>query len=130
MTGALPHHDDAMRQLIIDARDFRLPMPVHAWYGVHAVVRAAGETECDLVVEGRAYPHPSLVNLFLRRELPADIRQYLGAWHEVGHLQTLPIVVGLTLGLSAAMVGSSVTCTPGRCGASRCSGWAVRWRLP
>jgi hypothetical protein len=33
--------------------------------------------------------------------------RYLGAWHEVGHLQTLPVVAGLTLGLSAAMMGSS-----------------------
>ena len=74
-----------------------LPLRVRSWYGVHAQVRAASGTECDLVVEGKEFPHPSVVNLFIRRGLAPDGRLRLGAWHEVGHLQTLPFAAFFAL---------------------------------
>ena len=84
--------------------EFALPLRVHAWYGVNAVVRGAGSMECDLVVEGKEFPHPSLVNLFIRRGLSSDARLRLGVWHEVGHLQTLPFAALFALILLAAIV--------------------------
>lgn len=84
--------------------EFALPLRVHAWYGVNAVVRGAGSMECDLIVEGKEFPHPSLVNLFIRRGLSPEARVHLGAWHEVGHLQTLPFAAFFALTLLAAIV--------------------------
>ena len=84
--------------------EFTLPLRVHSWYGVNAVVRGAGSMECDLVVEGREFPHPSLVNLFIRRGLTPAARLRLGAWHEFGHLQALPFVALFALTLLAAIV--------------------------
>ncbi len=87
-----------------DSAGFHLPMRIHSWYGVNAVVRGAGGMECDLVVEGKAFPHPSLVNAFIRRALPRDERFYLGVWHEVGHLQALPFVIPFALTLIAVIL--------------------------
>ena len=84
--------------------EFTLPLRVHSWYGVNAVVRGAGSMECDLVVEGREFPHPSLVNLFIRRGLTPAARLRLGAWHEFGHLQTLPFAALFALTLLTAIV--------------------------
>lgn len=89
---------------IEEVKEFTLPLPVHSWFGVNAVVRGAGSTECDLVVEGREFLHPSLVNLFIRRGLTADARLLLGAWHEFGHLQALPFAALFALTLLAAIV--------------------------
>ena len=81
-----------------------LPEQVHSWYGLNGEVRADGGDTCDVAVEGRKLPHPSLVNLFLRQALPEDTRLQLGAWHEAGHLETLPLagLVGLALAASSA----------------------------
>jgi ubiquinone/menaquinone biosynthesis C-methylase UbiE len=81
-----------------------LPMPVHTWFGVNAVVQRAGGQDCDILVEGKAIPHPSLVNRFLRYDLPEAERLRLGAWHEAGHLQTLPFVALYGLALIARLV--------------------------
>jgi len=89
---------------IEDVQEFTLPLRVHSWFGVNAVVRAAGSMECDLVVEGKAFPHPSLVNLFIRRGLNDDARLRLGAWHEFGHLQALPFAALFALTMVAAIV--------------------------
>lgn len=83
---------------------FTLLLRVHSWYGVNAVVRDAGSMECDLVVEGKEFPHPSLVNLFIRRGLNDDARLRLSAWHEFGHLQALPFAALFALTLLAAIV--------------------------
>lgn len=85
-------------------KEFRLPLRVHSWYGVNAIVRGAGSLECDLVVEGKEFPHPSLVNLFIRRGLTPEARLRLGAWHEFGHLQALPFVALYALTLFAASI--------------------------
>ncbi len=87
-----------------DSAIFRLPLRVHSWYGVNAIVRAAGSMECDIVVEGREFPHPSLVNMFIRRGLPPEARLRLGARHEAGHLQTLPLAALFALMLLAPIV--------------------------
>ena len=89
--------------------EFTLPLRVHSWYGVNAVVRGAGSMECDLVVEGKEFPHPSLVNLFIRRGLSDDARLRLGAWHEFGHLQALPFAALFALTLLA-----TIACNPRR----------------
>jgi ubiquinone/menaquinone biosynthesis C-methylase UbiE len=83
---------------------FRLPMAVHTWYGFNGEVRAAGAGACDTAVEGRALPHPSLVNLYLRRGLSPIARTHLGAWHEAGHLQTLPLAGLYVLALTASIL--------------------------
>jgi hypothetical protein len=41
---------------------------------------------------GVALPHPSLVNVVIRRGLPVGDRLRLSYWHELGHLQALPLV--------------------------------------
>lgn len=79
----------------------QLPQRVHTWYGVNAEVRAAGD-DCDIMVEGVAFPHPSLVNRFLRRAMASQSRFSLGAQHEAGHVQTLPFVVLYAFFLLAA----------------------------
>lgn len=84
--------------------EFALPLHVPSWYGVNAVVRRAGSLECDIIVGGKEFPHPSLVNRFIRRGLPPDARLRLGAWHEFGHLQTLPFAALFALALLAAIV--------------------------
>jgi hypothetical protein len=83
---------------------FRLPMAVHTWYGLNGEVRAAGPGTCDIAVEGKALPHPSLVNLYLRRGLSPQDRVHLGAWHEAGHLQTLPLAFLYALALTASIL--------------------------
>lgn len=90
----------------LDEQDggFTLPLRVYSWYGVNGVVRAAGGMDCDIEVEGHAFPHPSLVNQFIRRGLPGDVRVLLGARHEVGHLQTLPLAGLFFLTLLAAIL--------------------------
>jgi ubiquinone/menaquinone biosynthesis C-methylase UbiE len=69
-----------------------LPQRVHTWFGVNAVVRQIGGQDCDILVEGKPFPHPSPVNQFLRHDLPQEERLRLGAEHEAGHLQTLTFV--------------------------------------
>jgi hypothetical protein len=83
---------------------FRLPMAVHTWYGLNGKVRAAGPGTCDIAVEGKALPHPSLVNLYLRRGLSSQDRVHLGVWHEAGHLQTLPLAFLYALALTASIL--------------------------
>ena len=62
------------------------------WYGAPARVRAASSSLCEAALWGVALPHPSLVNMLIRRGLPADDRLRLSYWHELGHLQALPLV--------------------------------------
>ena len=73
-----------------------LPMPVHTWFGVNAVVQRAGGQDCDILVEGRRFRHPSLVSRFLRHDLPRrsgcvlapgtkqDICRLCRSWHSTG----------------------------------------------
>lgn len=55
------------------------------------------------MVEGVAFPHPSLVNRFLRRGLSNETRLNLGAQHEAGHVQTLPFAVLFAFALLLAV---------------------------
>lgn len=89
---------------ILESPALTLPQQVHTWFGVNAVVRQAGGQDCDILVEGKPFPHPSLVNQFLRHDLPQEERLRLGAWHEAGHLQTLPFVALYALMLLAGLV--------------------------
>ncbi|MFQ5343885.1 MAG: hypothetical protein ACE5F6_20265, partial [Anaerolineae bacterium] len=38
-------------------------------------------------------PHPPLINLLIRRGLPRRAKRQLSYWHEVGHMQTLPVAI-------------------------------------
>jgi nucleoside-diphosphate-sugar epimerase len=69
-------------------------LSVPRWF---AKFGAAAGAECDIIVEGVAFPHPSLVNRFLRRGLRDDARLYLRAQHEAGQVQTLPFAALIVL---------------------------------
>lgn len=73
------------------------------WYGLPYRVRYGGW--CDLEVAGLPMPHPSLINVFIRRGLEESARARLTRLHEQGHLETLPLALayglfGLALGRS------------------------------
>jgi hypothetical protein len=71
----------------------RTPRRVRSWYGLPG----------EIVIEGRDWhlvkvgpvpmPHPPLINWFIRRGLPRQDRLRLSYWHELGHLQMLPVAL-------------------------------------
>jgi hypothetical protein len=75
------------------------PEEVRAWYGLPGEIVIEGD-HWHLVKLGPVpLPHPPLVNLLIRRGLPRRARLALSFWHELGHIQTLPLAVGHALWL-------------------------------
>jgi hypothetical protein len=66
---------------------------VRSWYGLRGEIDVEHQLYHLVKVGPIPLPHPPLVNLLLRRGLPRDLRLKLSFLHELGHLQTLPIVV-------------------------------------
>ncbi|HSD50415.1 MAG TPA: hypothetical protein VLG48_03325 [Candidatus Methylomirabilis sp.] len=95
---------------------------VRAWYGLPGEIIVDGH-HWHLIKVGRLpLPHPPLINRLIRRGLPQEDQLRLSYWHELGHLQTLPLAlahavwlwrggrrqprpwVGRVIGLAAALV--------------------------
>lgn len=70
-----------------------LPRWVRAWYGLPGEIVIEGDTWHLVKVGPLPLPHPPLVNRVIRRGLPAEARLRLSYWHELGHLQTLPVAL-------------------------------------
>ncbi len=60
------------------------------WYRLPTRIIVSDNGLCDIAPLGIPMPHPSLINLALRRGLPDEARLRLFFLHELGHLQTLP----------------------------------------
>jgi len=58
--------------------------------GVRVVISDDGL--CDVALPGVPLPHPSLINAMIRRGLPPQAKARLFFLHELGHLQTLPLL--------------------------------------
>lgn len=71
-----------------------LPRRVRAWYGLPGEIVIEGDHWHLVKVGPVPLPHPPLVNRFIRRGLPPEARLRLSYWHELGHLQTLPLALG------------------------------------
>ncbi len=69
------------------------PRLVRTWYGVTGEVVIEGELWHWVRLGRVPIPHPPLVNLLIRRGLPRDARRQLSYWHEIGHMQTLPLAL-------------------------------------
>lgn len=69
------------------------PRHVRSWYGLPGEIVVEHEHWHLVKVASLPLPHPPLINLFIRRGLPAEERRRLSYWHEFGHLQTLPIAL-------------------------------------
>lgn len=80
-----------------DLGSVELPRRTRTWYGVPAQVRADPGGLCGAGLWGVMLPHPSVVNWFIRHGLPAEARLRLSYWHELGHLQALPMVAIATI---------------------------------
>ena len=78
------------------------PLNVRAWYGLPAEI-AVGRVWHWVKAGGLPLPHLGLVDLHLRRGIPRQERERLTYWHELGHLETLPLALlhALTLWLTA-----------------------------
>jgi hypothetical protein len=63
------------------------------WYRLPARIVVSDDGLCDIAPLGISMPHPSLINLVLRRGVPDETRSRLFFLHEVGHLQTLPLLL-------------------------------------
>lgn len=66
---------------------------VRSWYGLPAEIAVENRLWHFVKVWGIPLPHPPVVNLILRRGLPEQDRLYLNYLHELGHLQTFPIML-------------------------------------
>jgi len=51
-------------------------------------------------------PHPPLINLLIRRGLPPEARLRLSYWHEMGHLQALPLALAQAVWMWRCQSGS------------------------
>jgi len=63
------------------------------WYRLPARIIVSDNGLCDIAPLGIPLPHPSLINLALRRGMPDEARLRLFFFHELGHLQTLPLLL-------------------------------------
>jgi hypothetical protein len=70
-----------------------LPRRVRAWYGLPGEIVIEGDSWHLVKVGPVPLPHPPLINWLIRRGLPQEARLRLSYWHELGHLQTLPIAL-------------------------------------
>ena len=68
------------------------PFMVRAWYGLPAEIRVG--RLWHWIRAGRLpLPHPGVVDLHLRQGIPRRERDRLTYWHELGHLETLPLAL-------------------------------------
>ena len=78
-----------------------LTRKLRAWYGLTLTLRFYGT---HWAAVGPVPPHPQLVNMILRMGLSKEDSVHLQILHELGHLQSLPlmILVGAVLFLTSA----------------------------
>jgi hypothetical protein len=74
-----------------------LPERTRTWYGAPARVRVGPGGLSDAALWDLALPHPSLVNMVIRHGLAQSDRFHLSYWHELGHLQAIPLVTAAAL---------------------------------
>lgn len=67
-----------------------LTRKMRAWYGLTLTLRLYGT---HWAAVGPLPPHPQLVNMLLRIGLSKEDSVHLQALHELGHLQSLPLMV-------------------------------------
>ncbi len=77
----------------------RMPRRVRAWYGLPGEIVIEGDYWHWVKAGPVPLPHPPLVNLFVRQGLPRDARFQLSYWHEMGHIQTLPLALAYVVWL-------------------------------
>ncbi len=70
-----------------------LPRRVRAWYGLPGEIVIQGDHWHLIKLGPVPLPHPPLINRLIRRGLPQEARLRLSYWHELGHLQTLPLAL-------------------------------------
>lgn len=68
------------------------PFRIHSWYGLPAEI-SVGRVWHWVKASGVTMLHPGLVDLHLRRGLPRQTGAQLNYWHELGHLETLPLAL-------------------------------------
>lgn len=73
------------------------PRRLRAWYGLPGEIVVEGKYWHLVKVGPIPLPHPPLVNRVIRRGLPRAARLQLSYWHELGHLQTLPLALAHAL---------------------------------
>ncbi len=61
------------------------------WYGLPVDITVASNNFHRVAMPGLALPHPGVVNIFSRWEMPMQERLELTYRHELGHLQMLPV---------------------------------------
>jgi hypothetical protein len=85
-----------------------LSFRVRSWYSLPAEI-AVGRVWHWVKAGPVPLPHPGLVDLHLRQGLPRQERKRLTYWHELGHLETLPLALlhGLALWLTGRRQGAS-----------------------
>lgn len=69
------------------------PRLVRTWFGLSGEVVIEGELWHWVRLGRLPIPHPPLINLLIRRGLPRRAKRQLSYWHEVGHMQTLPVAI-------------------------------------
>ena len=68
------------------------PFKVRTWYGMPAEI-LVGRTWHWVKALGVPLPHPGLVDIHLRRSIPRREAEQLTYWHELGHLETMPLAL-------------------------------------
>jgi hypothetical protein len=76
-----------------------LSRQVRAWYGLPGEIVVEGNYWHLVKVGPLQLPHPPVINRLIRRGLPHEDRRRLSYWHELGHLQTLPLALAHALWL-------------------------------
>jgi len=69
------------------------PWRVQTWYGLPVEILIEGDHWHKVRVGAISLPHPPLVNLLIRRGLPREARERLSYWHELGHVQVMPLAL-------------------------------------
>jgi hypothetical protein len=72
---------------------------VRSWYGLPGEIVIEGDHWHLVKVGPLPLPHPPLINLLIRRGLPRQDRLQLSYWHELGHLQALPLALAYAIWL-------------------------------
>jgi len=67
-----------------------LTRELRTWYGLSLTLHFYGAHWASV---GPLPPHPQLVNMLLRMRLPEEDSLHLQILHELGHLQSLPLMV-------------------------------------